>query len=121
MGIVLALTQPKEKEYLLQNQVNIGITLEEFKSATNSDIGFGDDYSIPNLSKIYDSVSSDILDYCIDFEHKEDFVSGEIYVVVNKYFNFQENHFGEIVKTKFDGYNIEYSMQHSMFARLFNY
>lgn len=111
-------SEPSDKEYFYQNEKGEGCTLEEFKNATNYSIDFGQDYSTPNIYRIYDSESLETLDYCIDFEHNVNFTSGELYVVVNKHFKFPEAHLGEIIYTKFGDYDMEYSVEEWTYEEL---
>ena len=115
VGLSVSLTKPKESEYLVQNQVCESATLDEFRLATNSTITFSDNYSISKISRIYDSVSSDTLEYRLYFDHKEEFKSGELYVVVNSRFKFPEDHLSEIINTTIGKYDMEYSVQETTY------
>ena len=115
VGLSVSLTLPREKEYLSQNQVTVTATLDEFKSATNTKIDFSENYSISNLGRVYDSVSSDTLEYSFNFDHKEEYISGKLHVIVNNRYNFSQGHLGEILKAKFGEYDMDYSVKEGAF------
>lgn len=114
VGVSVVLTRPASPEYLSQNEISVNSTLEEFQTATNSAIGFSEGYSIFAFVRIDDSVTSDTLCYQFSFMHNENFILGELYVVVNNYYKFDEKHLGDIQNSKLGLYDMKYSAKESI-------
>ena len=114
IGLGVGLTCPKVPEYLYQNEVENVSTFNEFQLNTDFVINIGNKYTILNTLRIDDAISTDKLYYNIDVENSSDFVIGKISVVVNKYYHFDEKHVGDIQKSKFNQYDMEYSVRETM-------
>ncbi|MCM1009162.1 MAG: hypothetical protein NC485_14835, partial [Ruminococcus flavefaciens] len=114
IGLSVTLTQPTSPQYLEQNEIRINSSMDEFVNDTKSNIAFGNDYTISKIIRIDDSVSSDKLYYAFEFEHKEELIYGELYVIVNKYYTYPDRHLGIIEKTSLNGYDVEYSVSESL-------
>ena len=114
VGLGVGLTRPKIPVYLGTNEDRILIEYNEFVSSTDSTVKVGANYSIPRVERVFDTVSDDNLYYNMVIEHKNDLIRGEISVVVNKYYNFKEQHIGDVQKSKFNQYDMEYSVRETM-------
>lgn len=114
VGLGVGLTRPKVPEYFYQNEIKIDSTIDEFSKDTNSLISFDSSYTLSNMARIDDAISSDKLYYSLEIVKSANFVIGEINVVVNKYYHFDEKHVGDIQKSKFNQYDMEYSVRETM-------
>lgn len=110
IGLCVFLTQPKNPEYLEQNVIREDCDLENFHSEIIS-ITMGDDFNFTHVTKAIDSISQDKLYYYLEFSHKQNFATGKLYVIINKYYNYTGNHIGEPQKDKFGNYDMEYSVE----------
>lgn len=102
-------SEPSPPVYLEQYEVRVNSNIEEFNKDTNSTISFGSDYSISSIIRVDDSETSDKLFYLNEFEHNEELIWGELFVVINNNYHFINRHVGEVRNTKFNGCDMEYS------------
>lgn len=114
IGLGVGLTRPKSPEYFVEDATEVIITENEFINATKEKIGIGENYTISNYKRIYDLVSSNDLYYRIEFEHKTDYVAGQASIVVNPYYDYAKQYFGNIQKSKFNQYDMEYSVRETV-------
>lgn len=105
--------EPPTHEYFEVNQESRQSNFEEFSRDTKSSISFGNNYSVDGYKIVYDSESSDKLYYRCEFQHNDELIWGNLYVVINKNYNFFERHVSEVRKTKFRDYDMEYSVRDS--------